>query len=60
MAVDKAEMYQKMCADIDAATHVDLNFDTVKRAFLYGGQLPCTFYYISGFGNNEIIERLLF
>lgn len=53
-------VYQKMCAELDEATHPGINFDTVKREFLYGGKLPCTYYYISGFGNNDIIERLFF
>jgi hypothetical protein len=56
---DKSVLYQKMCEELDGKTNLGVNFDTVKRSFLYGGSLPCSYYYISGFGNTEMIERFM-
>jgi stage V sporulation protein AF len=56
---DKRVLYQKMCEELDGKTNLGVNFDTVKRSFLYGGSLPCSYYYISGFGNTEMIERFM-
>ncbi len=39
--------------------HYGTNFDTVRKEFLYGGKLPAVYYYINGFGNGELAERLL-
>ena len=43
----------------DRAMHAGENFDTVKKEFLYGGQISGVYYYISGFGNGELTERLM-
>lgn len=44
---------------LDEQLRVGENFDTVKRPFFYGGEIPAYYYFISGFANGEIIERLL-
>ncbi len=53
------EIYLKMRENMDEKMRISVNFDTVKKEFLYGGTVPSVVYYISGFGNNQLIERLM-
>ena len=43
---------------IDEAMHTGLNFDTVRREFMYGGKLRAVYYAINGFSNSEISQKL--
>ncbi len=53
------EAFLRQQEEIDRNMHLGLNFDTVKKEFLYGGIRPAVYYYINGFGNGELIERML-
>lgn len=53
------DCYKTMECYLDEKMGVGKNFDAVKRPFLYGGRIPAAYYFFSGFGNNEIVERLL-
>ncbi len=52
-------LFERRVTAFDRAMHVGENFDTVRKEFLYGGQICGVYYYISGFGNGELTERLM-
>ncbi len=53
------EGFRQMASRLEGALHMEENFDTVKRPFFYGGMIPSNYYFVSGFANGELIERLL-
>lgn len=56
---DRESQYEIMCGELDGSMRPGVNFDTVKREFLYGGKLQCAYYYLAGFGNTEMLERMM-
>ena len=52
-------IYEMQLAALDKRMHPDINFDTVRKELLFGGKVKCVYYYVNGFGNGELTEKII-
>ena len=51
--------FEERMKSADARLRIDVNFDIVKKEFLYGGRVPAVLYAVSGLTDGEQLSKTL-